>query len=181
MVTTTLSLSDATSASFLYMNIKSICFPVVFADSTDRATSAKKKAAPINSENIVYNTNVQLIQRRGSMPCESLTVLSRNGCNASKNRSSRKKLLRRRSSGGADLLVPTIGEAADHHQHESEYGGGQSSQTPSSTSWFRFKREIARNRSELDSFMSRRRGSLPVEMQGVTHSGEFCVVFYCIC
>lgn len=154
--------------------------PVVFADSTDRSSASKIKPPP-NNENIVYNTNVQLIQRRGSMPCESLTVLSRNGCNG-KNRSSRKKLLQRRSSGGADLLVPTIGET-DHRGSEMTDDDCQPSQTPSSTSWFRFKREITRNRSELDTFLSRRRGSLPVEMQGVSHSGEidtYCNVFFYI-
>lgn len=143
---------------------------VVFADSTDRSSATKTKPPP-NNENIIYNTNVQLIQRRGSMPCESLTVLSRNGCNG-KNRSSRKKLLRRRSSGGADLLVPTIGET-DHRGSDfaDDHSQASQSQAPSSTSWFRFKREITRNRSDLDTFLTRRRGSLPVEMQGVTHSG----------
>lgn len=148
--------------------------PVVFSDTADRSSAAKKKS-PQNNENIVYNTNVQLIQRRGSVPCESLTVLSRNGCNG-KNRSSRKKLLRRRSSGGADLLVPTIGET--DHRGESDMtdeNSQQPSQTSSSTSWFRFKREITRNRSDLDTLLSRRRGSLPVEMQGVTHSGALFV------
>lgn len=152
---------------------------VVFADSTDRSPSAKMKPSP-NNENIVYNTNVQLIQRRGSMPCESLTVLSRNGCNG-KNRSSRKKLLRRRSSGGADLLVPTIGET-ENRGLENTDDNSQPSQIPSSTSWFRFKREITRNRSELDTLVSRRRGSLPVEMQSVSHSGEILhTIFFLNC
>lgn len=111
------------------------------------------------------------------MPCESLTVLSRNGCNG-KNRSSRKKLLRRRSSGGADLLVPTIGET-DHRESELADENDQLSQAPSSTSWFRFKRENTRNRSDLDTILSRRRGSLPVEMQGVSHSGKDYSLAYC--
>lgn len=114
--------------------------------------------ATVPSENISYTANVQLIQRRGSVPCDSLTLLSRNGCNGKAR--NRKKILRRRSSGGAEILSPIIGEPSEP------------SSSTSSSAWYRFKRDITRNRSELDSLLSRRRGSLPVEVLAVSHSGE---------
>ncbi|KAJ6644256.1 High affinity cAMP-specific 3',5'-cyclic phosphodiesterase 7A [Pseudolycoriella hygida] len=106
-----------------------------------------------------YATNVSLIQRRGSVPCDSYGGYSRNACNG-KNRN-RKKLLRRRSSGGAEILSPILAEPDD--------GAGESSSV-SSSSWYCFKREMTRNRSDLDTLLSKRRGSLPVEVLAVCHT-----------
>ena len=125
---------------------------------------------PSKSE-ISYSANITVIQRRGSVPCDSLAALGlggRNGCNG-KNRN-RKKILRRRSSGGAEILSPIIGESSE----PSGSGGGDENVANSGGStWYRFKRDITRNRSDLDSLLSRRRGSLPVEVLAVSHSGNF--------
>lgn len=131
--------------------------------SIDTTEPAKKQ--PVDT--FIYSGNVHLIQRRGSVPCDSLSVLGRNGCNG-KTRN-RKKILRRRSSGGAEILSPIIG---DPSEAGCSSGNGGGSNVVSST-WHRFKRDITRNRSDLDALLSRRRGSLPVEMLAVSHSGEF--------
>lgn len=107
---------------------------------------------------MLYATNnVSSIQRRGSVPCDSYGGYSRHG----KNRN-RKKVLRRRSSGGAEILSPILAEPDD--------GAGEGS--VSSSSWYCFKREMIRNRSDLDTLLSKRRGSLPVEVFAVCHSGK---------
>lgn len=111
---------------------------------------------------------MHLIQRRGSVPCDSLSVLGRNGCNG-KTRN-RKKILRRRSSGGAEILSPIIGEPSEAGCSSANGAGGGSNVVAST--WYRIKRDITRNRSDLDVLLSRRRGSLPVEMLAVSHSGE---------
>jgi len=109
----------------------------------------------------LYTANVTIIQRRGSVPCENLSSTNRNNCNGkTKNR---KKMLRRRSSGGAEILCPIVAES----EPSSSGGGGGGS-----SSWYRFKRsEPSKNRSDLDMLLSRRRGSLPVEVLAVSHSG----------
>ncbi|XP_055689850.1 uncharacterized protein LOC129793686 isoform X6 [Lutzomyia longipalpis] len=109
--------------------------------------SAAASAAPTMSS----------IQRRSSMPCENLAALGRSN---GKQRS-RKKLLRRRSSGGAEILSPILTEEAT----TSSSGGGGGS------AWFRFKRDITRSRTDQDALLSRRRGSLPVEVLAVGLSG----------
>lgn len=77
-------------------------------------------------------------------------------------------MLRRRSSGGAEILSPILAEPDD--------GAGEGSSKVSSSSWYCFKREMIRNRSDLDTLLSKRRGSLPVEVFAVCHTGknEFC-------
>lgn len=112
---------------------------------------------------LLYATNVSLIQRRGSVPCDSYGGFSRNGCGG-KNRN-RKKVLRRRSSGGAEILSPILAEPDDG-------GGGGGEGSVSSSSWYCFKREMIRNRSDLDTLLSKRRGSLPVEVLAVCHTGK---------
>lgn len=68
-------------------------------------------------------------------------------------------MLRRRSSGGAEILCPIVAES------EPSSSG--------SSSWYRFKRnEPSKNRSDLDMLLTRRRGSLPVEVFAVSHSGK---------
>lgn len=107
----------------------------------------------------LYTANVTIIQRRGSVPCENLSSTNRNNCNGkTKNR---KKMLRRRSSGGAEILCPIVAES------EPSSSG--------SSSWYRFKRSepSKNNRSDLDMLLTRRRGSLPVEVLAVSHSGKY--------
>lgn len=114
----------------------------------------------------LYPPNVTPIQRRGSVPCENLSAPNRNNCHNNNKAKSRKKILRRRSSGGAEILSPIAGEA--------EAGASTTTTTPSSTAWYRFKRssDATKNRSDLDLLLSRRRGSLPVEVLTVCHSGK---------
>lgn len=73
-------------------------------------------------------------------------------------------MLRRRSSGGAEILSPIIAEPDDTGT------GGEGSVSGSSR--YRFKREMIRNRSDLDTLLSKRRGSLPVEILAVCHTGK---------
>lgn len=121
----------------------------------------------------MYTANVSVIQRRGSVPCDSFAVVSRNGCSG-KSRN-RKKILRRRSSGGADILSPILAEAETSIGGNSGNNGGNINSNNSgnslSASWMRFKRDMTRNRSDLDSLLSKRRGSLPIEVFAVCHSG----------
>lgn len=88
------------------------------------------------------------------MPCENLAALGRSN-GKSRNR---KKLLRRRSSGGAEILSPILTE--------------ETTSSSSGSAWFRFKRDITRSRTDQDALLSRRRGSLPVEVLAVGLSGE---------
>lgn len=98
-------------------------------------------------------------QRRSSVPCDNPVTSSRNNCHNGKSKS-RKKSLRRRSSGGAEILCPIVSETEP------------SSSTGSP--WYRFRRnETTKNRSDLDLLLSRRRGSLPVEVLAICHSGMF--------
>lgn len=101
------------------------------------------------------------------MPCENLSASNRNNCQNNKAKN-RKKILRRRSSGGAEILSPIAGEP------EAGASTTTASTTVNNTAWYRFKRnsDAAKNRSDLDLLLSRRRGSLPVEVLTVCHSGK---------
>ncbi|XP_059620255.1 uncharacterized protein LOC132264168 [Phlebotomus argentipes] len=112
---------------------------------SDNGSSAAAVAAAVP-------TSLSSIQRRSSMPCENLAALGRSN-GKSRNR---KKLLRRRSSGGAEILSPILTE-------EATSSGG--------SAWYRFKRELTRSRTDQDALLSRRRGSLPVEVLAVGLSG----------
>lgn len=96
-------------------------------------------------------------QRRSSVPNDNLVATSRNNCHNTTKSKNRKKSLRRRSSGGAEILCSIVSET----------------EPSSSSPWFtRFKRsETTKNRSDLDHLLSRRRGSLPVEVLTTCHSG----------
>lgn len=97
-------------------------------------------------------------QRRSSVPCDSLSP-NRSNCHNLKTKN-RKKTLRRRSSGGAEILCQTVTEAEPS--------------SSASSPWYRFKRtEISKNRTDMDLLLSRRRGSLPVEVLTTCHSGIF--------
>lgn len=91
------------------------------------------------------------------MPGDNL--ISRNNNHIAKPKA-RKKSLRRRLSGGAEILCPIVSEA-------------EPSGSTASSPWYRFKRtDSAKARPDIDMLISRRRGSLPVEVLTVTHSGE---------
>lgn len=107
-------------------------------------------------QNLPQASSLITTQRRSSVPCETISTPSRNNCHNGKSKN-RKKPLRRRSSGGAEILCPIVSET----------------EPSSSSPWYRFKRtETTKNRSDLDLLLTRRRGSLPVEVLTVCHSGE---------
>uniref|UniRef100_A0AAG5DD10 Phosphodiesterase n=1 Tax=Anopheles atroparvus TaxID=41427 RepID=A0AAG5DD10_ANOAO len=108
------------------------------------------------------------IQRRGSVPCESSNVALRSSFSI--KRRSTKKAIRRRSSGGAEILSPILSEDAGADGGNGGGGGGGSS---SSSAWYRIKRDAAtgHRRSDNESLLSRRRGSLPVEVLAIGYSG----------
>lgn len=122
-------------------------------------------------------------KRRSSMPTESLLIVGR-GSNGTSNKSgrNRKKVLRRRSSGGADILNPVLTEEATfsawtseqpQRPAEAEEGGAPKTEMKHSLSWFRLKREgSVRRAADKEVLLSRRRGSLPIEVLAVGHSGE---------
>lgn len=119
------------------------------------------------------------------MPTESLLIVGRSsGVAGNKSSRNRKKILRRRSSGGADILNPVLTE-------ESSFSGWTAPQTQleeqqqqaakeevkgemkHSLSWFRLRREgSVRRAADKEALLSRRRGSLPIEVLAVGHSGE---------
>lgn len=101
----------------------------------------------------VISSTTSSHQRRGSVPCEhSSNVLIRTSVNG--KRRNPKKILRRRSSSGAEILTPIMTDAL-------ESSGGSSA--TSSTAWYRFKKDWTR-RGDTDVLLTKRRGSLPVEV-----------------
>uniref|UniRef100_A0A8D8BKZ5 Phosphodiesterase n=2 Tax=Culex pipiens TaxID=7175 RepID=A0A8D8BKZ5_CULPI len=112
------------------------------------------------------------IQRRGSVPCDgsnsSTSVIIRNSFGI--KRRSTKKAMRRRSSGGAEILSPILSEDSTAiiggAGCSSGGGGGGGASASSSSAWQRFKR-----RADTDNLLSRRRGSLPVEVLTIGYSG----------
>uniref|UniRef100_U5ERI9 Phosphodiesterase n=1 Tax=Corethrella appendiculata TaxID=1370023 RepID=U5ERI9_9DIPT len=123
-----------------------------------RAATIAATTTTTSSGNTTITTNV-IHQRRGSVPCDTTTnVIVRNNSNS--KRRNTKKILRRRSSGGAEILSPILAESPDDHTTQNT-----SSSTSSSTAWYRFKRK-----TDTDNLLSRRRGSLPVEVLAVCYS-----------
>lgn len=107
-----------------------------------------------NQSETTNNNTHNLAQRRSSVPIENLSLVSSNGSFNNKNNRARKKILRRRSSGGAEILSPIQADSSE------------SSGTP----WYKFKKDINR-KTDIDALLSRRRGSLPVEVFAVCHTG----------
>ncbi|XP_055376743.1 uncharacterized protein LOC129608962 [Condylostylus longicornis] len=105
-----------------------------------------------DNESLLLNPST--FQRRGSIPFDHSSSVNRSNNFNGKSRN-RKKLLRRRSSGGAEILSPIMAEP----------DSGSSSST--SQAWYRFKRQ----KSDVESILNRRRGSLPVEVLAICHSG----------
>ncbi|XP_049299751.1 uncharacterized protein LOC125772269 isoform X2 [Anopheles funestus] len=105
------------------------------------------------------------MQRRGSVPCESTNNVALRSSFSIKRRST-KKAIRRRSSGGAEILSPILSEDAAGGSN----GAGSSSS--SSNAWYRIKRDSGHRRNgDNESLLSRRRGSLPVEVLAIGYSG----------
>ena len=136
-------------------------------------------------------------KRRSSMPTESLLIVGRSGTggptsggSSGKSSRSRKRILRRRSSGGADILNPVLAEetafsawTAGKHEVEKEKQEMVVEVQPKgemkhSLSWFRLKREgSVRKATDKEALLSRRRGSLPIEVLAFGHSGEDSLLF----
>ncbi|XP_031617734.1 uncharacterized protein LOC116337375 isoform X1 [Contarinia nasturtii] len=109
-------------------------------------------------QNLPQASSMVTSQRRSSVPSDTIVVSSRTNCHNGKSKN-RKKSLRRRSSGGAEILCSIVSETEPS--------------SSSSSPWYRFKRsETTKNRSDLDLLLSRRRGSLPVEVLTTCHSGS---------
>lgn len=118
---------------------------ILFSGAKDFASSSEK-----SSHSVISSAADN--QRRGSVPCES-NVLSR-GVNG--KRRNPKKILRRRSSSGAEILTPIASESKE-----------STSNNKSGTSvWNRFKREWT-PRGDSDVLLTRRRGSLPIEVLSI--------------
>lgn len=110
-----------------------------------------------SSENSTHSviSSVTSHQRRGSVPCES-SVLSRTSINA--KRRNPKKILRRRSSSGAEILTPIVSESIE--SSTSNNAGG--------SSWSHYTTIVASpRRTESDSLLTKRRGSLPIEVLSI--------------
>ncbi|XP_044732480.1 calcium/calmodulin-dependent 3',5'-cyclic nucleotide phosphodiesterase 1C-like isoform X3 [Chrysoperla carnea] len=97
--------------------------------------------------------------RRGSVPAEiplvRTDILTRHSVSLNGKAGRRKKQLRRRSSGGPETvcLIPDVSDGA---------------------AWHRLRREIVRRSSDFnpDAALARRRGSLPIEVLTIGHSGS---------
>lgn len=157
--------------------------------------SASSSSKICGSEMLAVPDNVK---RRSSMPTDSLLIVCR-GSNGAANKSARnrKKVLRRRSSGGADILNPVLAEESAfsawtsqqeeeeeerRQQEEDDETVEQAHPSPPppksdmkhSLSWFRLRRDgSVRRATDKEALLSRRRGSLPIEVLAVGHSGEF--------
>lgn len=119
-------------------------------------------------------------KRRSSMPTENLFILGRGsgngtgnsnggggGSGGGKSQRNRKKLLRRRSSGGAEIFSPILTEESLSSVDQNV----DPMQSSSSSAWYRFNNRNSQP-SERDALLSRRRGSLPIEVLSVGHSGK---------
>lgn len=156
--------------------------------------SASSSSKICGSEMLAVPDNVK---RRSSMPTDSLLIVGR-GSNGAANKSARnrKKVLRRRSSGGTDILNPVLAEESafsawtsqqeeeeERRQQEDEDEQVEQAHPPPppppksdmkhSLSWFRLRRDgSVRRATDKEALLSRRRGSLPIEVLAVGHSGE---------
>lgn len=88
--------------------------------------------------------------RRGSVPAD-ISELRRDVYNRNSVKRNRKKVLRRRSSGGPEMFA----------------GGIEASDTGA---WVRWKKDIAR-RDSIPEPLTKRRGSLPIDMVAISHAG----------
>ena len=154
-------------------------FPPIVTDSKDlpashsaagSGTASAAGAVPSNAAqlpNSLVAPPYPGMQRRGSVPCESTNNVALRSSFSIKRRST-KKAIRRRSSGGAEILSPILSEDAA--------GGGSNgagSSSSSSNAWYRIKRDSGHRRAgDNESLLSRRRGSLPVEVLAIGYSGK---------
>ena len=93
----------------------------------------------------------QLYQhRRGSVPCGSVNGKRRNP----------KKFLRRRSSSGTiEILTPIVSESMESTSSNNASGN---------SAWYKFKKEwTITRRSGPDTLLTKRRGSLPIEVLAI--------------
>lgn len=125
------------------------------------------------------------VKRRSSMPTDSLLIVGRGSNGGKSNSRNRKKVLRRRSSGGADILNPVLAEetafsawtSPQEHQQQQEEDEvvevAPKGEMKHSLSWFRLRRDgSVRRATDKEALLSRRRGSLPIEVLAVGHTGK---------
>lgn len=143
---------------FLHINHSSCIHITHINDTHFLCFSFIPNAASFVEPNLPQTSSLVTNQRRSSVPSDNLVASNRNNCHNGKSKN-RKKSLRRRSSGGAEILCSIVSETEPS--------------SSSSSPWYRFKRnETTKNRSDLDLLLSRRRGSLPVEVLTTCHSGK---------
>lgn len=141
----------------------SFLFPTSLeVNSINKSHSIAIAASQFVEQNLPQTSSLATNQRRSSVPSDNPVVAAnRNNCHNGKSKN-RKKSLRRRSSGGAEILCSIVSETEP---------------SSSSSPWYRFKRsETTKNRSDLDLLLSRRRGSLPVEVLTTCNSGETSLI-----
>ncbi|KAL7046126.1 hypothetical protein ACKWTF_002489 [Chironomus riparius] len=120
------------------------------------ATSQEKISHPVTTSSTTQQQQQQQQQqqyqqnRRGSVPCGSL-----NG-----KRRSQKKFLRRRSSSGAiEILTPIVSESIESTSSNNASGN---------SAWYKFKKEwTITRRSDPETLLTKRRGSLPIEVLAI--------------
>lgn len=100
----------------------------------------------------VIATTSESSQIRGSLPSDSPSVMIRSTGNSRKRNS--RKVLCRRSSSGAEILHPAMRETI-----EFEYGSSSTGSV-----WNRFKKDAKLIKQKEGDFLTKRRGSLPVEI-----------------
>lgn len=116
----------------------------------------------------VISTNT--VQRRGSVPCESSSVTAITTTRSNKKHRNTKKVLYRRSSSGAEILTPIMAEALEGGTCGSSKGG-----SGTDSAWYRFKKDVMK-RKDTD-YLSKRRGSLPVEVLSLGLGKFFLIIF----
>lgn len=121
-----------------------------------------------DSENQYSECSNKNQQRRSSVPV--VDSFHRLGSTNGKSRN-RKKILRRRSSGGAEILGAIVSESMESDGTTTTTMTTTKNSSTSTSAWYKFKRDVFR-RPDSETLLSRRRGSLPVEVLSVCHSGE---------
>lgn len=99
---------------------------------------------------IIQQQQQQQQQRRASVPCGSVNGKRRN----------QKKILRRRSSSGTiEILTPIVSESME---------STSSNNVSSNSAWYKFKKEwTITRRSDSETLLTKRRGSLPIEVLAI--------------
>jgi cAMP-specific phosphodiesterase 4 len=115
-------------------------------------SSQEKLTHPVITSSTSTTQQQQQYQqhRRGSVPCGSVNGKRRNP----------KKFLRRRSSSGTiEILTPIVSESMESTSSNNASGN---------SAWYKFKKDwTITRRSDSDTLLTKRRGSLPIEVLAI--------------